>query len=146
MSLKRMIDEESEEAPPDESPEDSDYNYIEGGDYDEPMEDLVEDKIEEFKTKLKSRDNARSELVRAALEAHLMEYASKRTEQKRNLEELTCIIEEFMDTFIVLGYNYDGEPLTLVSANTQQQADSLSTLLQKFIVTSGQGKGPGEFM
>ena len=51
-----------------------------------------------------------------------------------------------MDSFIVLGYNYDGDPLTLVSASTQQQADSLSTLLQKFIVQSGQGKGPGSIL
>ena len=89
---------------------------------------------------------ARSDLVRAALETQLMEYAKRRNEQKRNLEELTCIIEEFMDSFIVLGYNYDGDPLTLVSASTQQQADSLSTLLQKFIVQSGQGKGPGSIL
>ena len=103
-------------------------------------DDLYEDDPDEkFK-------QARSDLVRAALETQLMEYANKRTEQKRNLEELTCIIEEFMDSFIVLGYNYDGDPLTLVSANTQQQADSLSTLLQKFIVQSGQGKGPGSIL
>lgn len=89
---------------------------------------------------------ARSDLVRAALETQLMEYANKRSEQKRNMEELTCHIEEFMDSFIVLGYSYEGDPLTLVSASTQQQADSLSTLLQKFIVQSGQGKGPGSIL
>ena len=134
-----MIDDESEEGSEDHE-DDADYDYLEQ-EYDDSMEGAVEDKINEFKTKLKSQDSARSDLVRAALETHLMEYASKRTEQKLNLEELTCIIEEFMDSFILLGYNYDGEPLTLVSASTQQQADSLSTLLQKFIVTSGQGKG-----
>lgn len=91
-------------------------------------------------------DQARSNLVRAALETQLMEYANKRSEQKRNMEELTCHIEEFMDSFIVLGYSYEGDPLTLVSASTQQQADSLSTLLQKFIVQSGQGKGPGSIL
>lgn len=112
---------------------DSELEY----DDDEIYED--HDSEEKFK-------QARSDLVRAALETQLMEYANKRTEQKRNLEELTCIIEEFMDSFIVLGYNYDGDPLTLVSANTQQQADSLSTLLQKFIVQSGQGKGPGSIL
>jgi hypothetical protein len=140
MSLRKMIDDESDEEF-DDLEDETDYNYIE--DEDDSMEDAVSDKIEEFKDRLKSQDNARSDLVRAALETHLLEYASKRTEQKRNLEELTCIVEEFMDSFIVLGYNYDGEPLTLVSASTQQQADSLSTLLQKFIVTSGQGKNNG---
>ena len=139
MNIKKMIDDESEEDEG-EFEDESEYYDIDE-DYRESVEESVEEKIEGFKTKLKSQDSARSELVRAALEAHLMDYASKRTEQKRNLEELTCIIEEFMDSFILLGYNYDGEPLTLVSANTQQQADSLSTMLQKFIVTSGSGKG-----
>ena len=105
--------------------------------------DLELDEEDEHDEKYKA---ARSDLVRAALETQLMEYAKRRNEQKRNLEELTCIIEEFMDSFIVLGYNYDGDPLTLVSASTQQQADSLSTLLQKFIVQSGQGKGPGSIL
>lgn len=115
---------------------------LEGEDHDQELGDEIDEEAdysEDFK-------QARSDLVRAALETQLMEYANKRTEQKRNLEELTCIIEEFMDSFIVLGYSYEGDPLTLVSASTQQQADSLSTLLQKFIVQSGQGKGPGSIL
>ena len=121
-----------EEEKPEEEPE---------KEFDDSLEDELE--VEESETKY---DSARSALVRAALETQLMEYAKKRNEQKRNLEELTCIIEEFADSFILLGYNYDGDPLTLVSASTQQQADSLSTLLQKFIVQSGQGKGPGSIL
>jgi len=123
----------------DEEPEPVDDSLDNDEDFEHEFEEEVDDEVdydEDFK-------QARSDLVRAALETQLMEYANKRTEQKRNLEELTCIIEEFMDSFIVLGYSYDGDPLTLVSASTQQQADSLSTLLQKFIVQSGQGKGPG---
>ncbi len=129
----KSVDEEPEGV--DDNDEDEFYDL--DNEADEIYEDTDSD--ESFK-------QARSDLVRAALETQLMEYANKRTEQKRNLEELTCIIEEFMDSFIVLGYNYDGDPLTLVSANTQQQADSLSTLLQKFIVQSGQGKGPGSIL
>lgn len=122
--------------------------HIDDEDFSDEEEDLNDEEKElELKDTQEMHDKqfraARSDLVRAALETQLMEYANRRTEQKRNLEELTCIIEEFMDSFIVLGYNYDGDPLTLVSASTQQQADSLSTLLQKFIVQSGQGKGPG---
>lgn len=125
-------------------------------DDDQPLEELDDDDYSE--NELNDSDEfddvdsdedlkqARSDLVRAALETQLMEYASKRNEQKRNMEELTCHIEEFMDSFIVLGYSYEGDPLTLVSASTQQQADSLSTLLQKFIVQSGQGKGPGSIL
>jgi hypothetical protein len=124
-------DEPLEEKNNDEDYSDSDLEFDD--DLDDPDAD-------------ENLKQARSDLVRAALETQLMEYANKRSEQKRNMEELTCHIEEFMDSFIVLGYSYEGEPLTLVSASTQQQADSLSTLLQKFIVQSGQGKGPGSIL
>ena len=120
---------------------DSDDDFLESDEEDDISEDIeynLEDQDEE-----ESDERNRSNLVRAALETQLLEYASRRSEQKRNLDELTCFIEEFLDSFIVIGYNFDGEPITLVSATTQQQADSLGTLLQKFIVNSGQGKGPG---
>lgn len=87
----------------------------------------------------------KSLLIKNALETHLLAYANKRNDQRRDLDELTSIIEEFADSFILLGYNYDGEPLTLVSATTQQQADSLGTLVQKFVVNSS-GKPPSSFM
>lgn len=83
------------------------------------------------------------DLIRAALESHLIDHAKKRQDQKRNVEQLSSIIEEYLSSFVLLGYNYDGEPITLVSASTQQQSDSLSTLIQKFIINShGPGSGP----
>ena len=61
--------------------------------------------------------------------------ARKKHNQKRNTELLTSTIEEYLSSFVLLGYNYDGDPVTLVSASTQQQSDSLGTLIQKFIVS-----------
>ena len=82
-------------------------------------------------------------LIRAALEEHLVEHARRHDKKKRSLDEITAHVEEFMDSFIILGYDYNGEPVTLISANTQQQADSLSTAIQKFIVNSQSGSHPG---
>ena len=92
----------------------------------------------------KSGDSTGYDLIRAALESHLIDHARKRQDQKRNVEQLSSIIEEYLSSFVLLGYNYDGEPITLVSASTQQQSDSLSTLIQKFIISShGPPGGPG---
>ncbi|MDB4464491.1 hypothetical protein N9033_00305 [bacterium] len=95
-------------------------------------------------TKLDS-DDSKYKLIRAALEEHLVEHARRHDKKKRSLDEVTAHVEEFMDSFIIIGYDYGGEPVTLISANTQQQADSLSTAIQKFIVNSQTGAPPGGF-
>lgn len=102
------------------------------------------------KAKAKSPKNPKSSdskytLIRAALEEHLVEHARRHDKRKRSLDEVTAHVEEFMDSFIIIGYDYGGEPVTLISANTQQQADSLSTAIQKFIVNSQSGAPPGGF-
>lgn len=44
-----------------------------------------------------------------------------------------CLMEEFLSSFIVIGYNQSGEPIVLTSAKDQQQMDALHTSLQRFI-------------
>ena len=106
-------------------------------DTDDQSEDFLgEYDSEDYSRSKKLSSDKKSQLIKKALESHLLEYANKKNVQRRDLDELTSIIEEFADSFILLGYNYDGEPLTLVSATTQQQADSLGTLVQKFVVNS----------
>ena len=43
-------------------------------------------------------------------------------------------LEEFMKCFIVLGYDMNGNPINLVHANNQQDADSLSTAVNRFFM------------
>ena len=122
-----------------------DFPPLSGYDIDnfESPEPIEIPKPRHRKKKRRSRDdNEGYELIRAALESHLVEYAKKRQDQKRNVEQLSSIIEEYLSSFVLLGYNYDGEPVTLVSASTQQQSDSLSTLIQKFIMSQIPGGGP----
>ena len=122
-----------------------DFPPLSGYDIDnfESPEPIEIPKPRRRKKKRRSRDdNEGFELIRAALESHLVEYAKKRQDQKRNVEQLSSIIEEYLSSFVLLGYNYDGEPVTLVSASTQQQSDSLSTLIQKFIMSQIPGAGP----
>lgn len=90
----------------------------------------------------KSPDSSSYNYIRKALEDHLIEYASKHNKRQKTLDEVQSNVEEFLDTFIILGYDYEGDPVTLISASTQQKADSISTLLQKFIVKSGPSSYP----
>lgn len=91
------------------------------------------------------KGDSKYHLIRAALEEHLVEHARRHDKKKRSLDEITAHVEEFMDSFIIIGYDYGGEPVTLISASTQQQADSLSTAIQKFIVNSQSGPPTGGF-
>ena len=88
--------------------------------------------------KSKSVDDEKSDgvdrLVQAALASHLMEYAEKKKSNKKTLNDISNLIQEHLNTFIILGYNYEGDPISSVVANTQQEADSLCTLINKFLL------------
>ena len=91
----------------------------------------------------KSSDSKKYDMIKSALESHLVEYARKKHTQKRDTELLKGTIEEYLSSFVLLGYNYDGDPVQLVSASNQQQSDSLGTLLQKFIISQSPHTPPG---
>ena len=122
----------------------SEIDPLSGAIIDIPEEESISPPKKKRKRRNRKRSSSKEtpagyELIRAALESHLIDHAKKRQDQKRNVEQLSSIIEEYLSSFVLLGYNYDGEPVTLVSASTQQQSDSLSTLLQKFIINSHGG-------
>lgn len=58
-------------------------------------------------------------------------------EKKRKVNELEAMLltcQEFMKSFIILGYDINGQPIPpLVHANSQQEADALGAYMSKFI-------------
>lgn len=75
-----------------------------------------------------------TKVIRAALKSHLLDYADRKSVRKSNINEILDTTREFMDTFVVIGYNYDGEPISCISAITQQEQDALFTLVNKFMM------------
>jgi hypothetical protein len=51
-----------------------------------------------------------------------------------NKEAVMGTLEEFLNSFIVLGYDMDGNLINLIHAKTQQDADSLSTAINRFFM------------
>lgn len=117
---------------------------LEDSDEEEPVEKPKPSPKPKRKSKKRTSPDSdgRYRIIRKALEEHLIEHARQNDKKRKSLDEITSTIEEFMDSFIILGYDYNGESVTLISANTQQQADSLSTLIQKFVVSSQGPSGP----
>jgi hypothetical protein len=74
-------------------------------------------------------------ILKAALNNYLMSQASAATSRTKDLDALKITIEEFLNCFIVIGYLPTGEPVNIISAHNQQEADSLSALLNKFLLS-----------
>jgi hypothetical protein len=79
-----------------------------------------------------NKDASAKEVIQSALSSFLKEKIQEKNITKKNLESLIGVIEEFLNCFIVLGYTFDGTPVQYICAHTQQEADSLATLVNKF--------------
>jgi hypothetical protein len=80
--------------------------------------------------KLNSEDK---EILRKAMISSLQEnIATRENSIKKDLKNLSTQVEEYLTSFIILGYTFDGEPVQCISAHNQQEADSLVTLINKF--------------
>ena len=73
------------------------------------------------------------DLTQKALTSFLQDQIKGKDDNRKNLEVLSSIIEEFLASFIILGYSLDGLPVQIISAHSQQEADSLTTLVNKFL-------------
>lgn len=76
------------------------------------------------------------ELTHKALVSFLRDQLAERTSNKKDLDALNAQILEFLNCFILIGYNFEGEPVSMISAHNQQEADSLGALINKFIFNS----------
>lgn len=74
-------------------------------------------------------------LIKDKLETHIKR--KKYDEQAAN--ELQSILQEFLDCYIIVGYNFQGEPVNMLSVDNQQQADSLGTSLHRLMMNLPRG-------
>jgi len=77
-------------------------------------------------------DSQTKELIQGALVEYLKDKLEERNNSRKNYDGMISVIEEFLNSFIVLGYTFDGQPIQYICAHNQQQADSLATLVNKF--------------
>jgi hypothetical protein len=85
------------------------------------------------------------ELLRKAMISSLQENINSRENGiKKDLKTLTAQVEEYLTSFIILGYTFDGEPIQCISAHNQQEADSLVTLVNKFFHSHVDNDGPDQ--
>lgn len=71
--------------------------------------------------------------VKNALKVYLEDYKKRKIINHENIEIITSVLEEFLQTFLVIGYNYEGEMIYHTHAKTQVQMDALNTSIFKFL-------------
>jgi hypothetical protein len=76
------------------------------------------------------------ELTHRALINFLKEEINNKNASKKDLDALNSTISEYLNCFVLLGYNCEGAPVTTIFAHNQQEADSLGTLINKFIFST----------
>ena len=82
-------------------------------------------------TPLGSEDTLRiKELVKEALALHLTTVKKRHTERELN-QALKSIVGEFLDCFVVLGYDLQGEPRIIRSSKTKMSEAALKLLFFK---------------
>ena len=80
-----------------------------------------------------SCDDNVDKLVDAALKTHMLDYANSKKKKVSDANYISANIQEFLKNFILLGYDYKGNPVTVINAENQKDTDSLYTLVQKFM-------------
>jgi len=117
----------------------------------EDIEDVNDESPKPKKTrkrsprKKSSLKKASEQLIQDALEAHLEYQAVRKSTYKKDLLFLTTVLDEYLDNFIVLGYDYQGESVQLVSASNQQQSDALGTAVHRFLMNNSKGASGMDF-
>ena len=80
--------------------------------------------------------NSCDEIAQSALTSFIKEQLESKNDVRKNIDALASVIDEFLKSYIVLGYTFDGKPMNIIYAHNQQEADSLTTLINKFINTN----------
>lgn len=114
----------------------------------EDIEDIDESLISKKPNphRRKKISKASEDLIRDALESHLEYHAVKNINSKKDLHFLTSVIDEYLENFLILGYDYEGESVQLISASNQQQSDALGTSVHRFLMQNLKGgAGPEVF-
>lgn len=102
---------------------------------------VVSKKINETK-KPPNKSSITSEQIQRLLKEALMKNMEDRVvKNELEIDALIATMEEFLRSFIVIGYNMKNEPLVVTNAKSQLDADALYTSLSRLFFSINNGGG-----
>lgn len=90
------------------------------------------------KSKAKQKPRASKDIndvIRDALTSYLMDSNGK-IYKEDCAKAVSSTLQEFLQAFILVGYDFQGTPIRIVHAHNGQEADALTCAMQKFMMSS----------
>lgn len=83
-----------------------------------------------------------AEQIRRLLKEVMVENSYEEKERTNNeIDAIASTVEEFLRSFIIIGYNMKNEPLVITSAKSQLDADALYTSLARLFLSVNHSGG-----
>ncbi len=101
------------------------------------MEDVTERVVSQMLAKLEFVTDSNGKI--AVHNDALRDY-EKITQE--NIDIVSGVLNEYLQSYVLLGYNYDGNPITVVHAENQLQRDAVNIALIRHINNSSKSSGP----
>ena len=79
------------------------------------------------------------DMLKSSLQEFLIRKSGTNMEKAKNVNNLISLITEYLSAFIIIGYDVSGQPVNIVHATNQMDADALSAAINKFIIHSING-------
>jgi hypothetical protein len=79
-----------------------------------------------------------NKLIKEVMASHLKE---ARKTRDLELDSLVATVEEFLQAFIIIGYDLSHRPVVVMQAKDQMEADALSTSLTKVFLDAHKDRG-----
>lgn len=76
-------------------------------------------------------DDPLRELLREALNLNINKKKLNKS-QTELTETVQAVVSEFLDSFIIVGYDFEGKPISIEGMTNSQQRDAMETLFLKY--------------
>ena len=71
---------------------------------------------------------------------------AEKEKRSNGIDNMCSNMNEYLSSFVLLGYTVDGEPVNVTCANSQKDIDSLNTCVHRFILNQSLPRNfPGNF-
>lgn len=105
-----------------------------------PGDDETPKKKKTMRSKKTTKTATEETFLKGVIQSYVDQYREKKKISQQEITTITSFIEEYLQAFIIVGYNHEGDIITHVSANNQVQADALNTCLGRYIMDKMQDK------
>lgn len=96
-------------------------------------------KLPEKSVNLSAIDSAQiNELLIDSIQNYVVKAKKKTKDNEEVVKLINNYVSEFLQAFIIFGYDMKGDPLCIHHANTQIDSDALSSLLNRAIFGKGE--------